>query len=115
MIHHASYSADALGAPSGVVLHAGHVEICTQNLEAWAPELRDVALRIARASEDQDVTADVRTASTLADQMLEGIDIDGSESVDPIPGEGGAMTAFEHAEYMADMPILPGENQVPSP
>jgi hypothetical protein len=45
--------------------------------------------------------------------MLDGIDIDGNESVDPIAGEGGAITAFEHAEYMSDMPILAGENSTP--
>ena len=49
MIHHASYSAKASGATDEISMHAGHVEICTQNLETWAPELRDIALRIARA------------------------------------------------------------------
>ena len=115
MIHHASYSAKASGATGEISMHAGHVEICTQNLETWAPELRDIALRIARAPQDQDVKADVGRASILAAQMLDGIDIDGNESVDPIAGEGGAITAFEHAEYMSDMHILSGENQVPSP
>ncbi|MBI5840838.1 MAG: protein kinase [Chloroflexi bacterium] len=113
MIHHASYSAKASGATSEIMVHAEHVEICIQNLENWAPELRDLALRIARASQDQDVGNDLLKASILANQMLDGIDIDGSESVDPIAGEGGALIAFEHAEYMSDMPILPGENQVP--
>jgi len=115
MIHHASYSADAPGATSEIEMHASHVEICTQNLETWAPELRDLALKIARASENQDVESDLRKAITLANQMLEGIDIDGSESVDPIPGEGGAMTAFEHAEYMSDMPIFQEEGQGSTP
>ena len=115
MIHHSSYAADAPGATSEIKMHAKHVEICTQNLENWAPELRDLAASIARASENQDVEADLRKAISLANQMLNGIDIDGSESIDPIPGEGGALTAFEHAEYMSDMPILPGKNQVPSP
>lgn len=115
MIHHASYSAKASGATSEISMHAGHVETCIQNMETWAPELRDIALRIARAPQDQDVEADVRRASILAAQMLDGIDLDGNESVDPIAGEGGAMTAVEHAEYMSDMPILPGENQMPAP
>jgi serine/threonine protein kinase len=113
MIHHASYAAQASGAPSGVQMHAGHVEICIQNLEGWAPELRDLALHIARAANDENMQADVKRASVLADQMLNGIDINGNESIDPIAGEGGAKTAFEHAEYMSDMPILPGENQTP--
>jgi serine/threonine protein kinase len=111
MIHHASYSAGAPGATSDIKMHATHVEICTENLETWAPELRDLAVNIARAPENQDVEADLRQALTLANQMLNGIDIDGSETVDPIPGEGGALTAFTHVGYMADMPIFPTEGQ----
>ena len=112
MIHHASYSADAPGATSDIRMHVTHVEICTQNLETWAPELRDLALNIARASDTQEVEADLRQAVALASQMLEGIDIDGNETVDPIPGEGGALTAFTHVGYMSDMPIFPGEGGV---
>jgi hypothetical protein len=113
MIHHSSYAADAPGATSGIKLHAGHVETCIKNLEAWTAELRDIALNIARAAENQDIEADVRTASTLADHMLNGVDINGNESIDPIAGEGGALTAIEHAGYMSDIPILPGENREP--
>ena len=113
MIHHSSYSAAATGASSFVQMHAGHVEICIQNIEIWAPELRDLAIRIARSSQDQNVETDLNTAVVLADQILNGLDINGDESVDPIPGEGGALTAVKHSEYMADMIILPGENQVP--
>jgi len=115
MIHHASYAAEAPGATDEIQMHAGHVEICTQNLETWTPELRDLAVNIARISETQDAEADLREAVTLANQMLEGIDLNGNESVDPIPGEGGAMTAFEHAEYMSDMPIYPGKSQMSHP
>ena len=115
MMHHASYAANASGATEEISMHAGHVEVCTQNLETWAPQLRDIALRIAHASQGQDVEADLRKASALAAQMLDGIDIDGNESIDPIAGEGGAMTAFEHAEYMSDMVIVPAENQASSP
>jgi len=114
MIHHASYSAAATGSTSFIRTHAEHVEICIQNLETWATELRDIAIRIARASDDQDMGADINLATALANQMLNGLDIDGNETVDPISGEGGALTAVEHAEYMSDMVILPGENQVPA-
>jgi len=113
MIHHASYSADAKGATSGIKMHAGHVEICIENLETWSAELRDLALNIARATENQDIEADVRTASTLADHMLNGVDINGNESIDPIAGEGGALTAVEHVGYMSDISIFPGENREP--
>ena len=114
MIHHSSYSAAATGSTSFIRMHAEHVEICIQNLETWAPELRDIAIRIARAPDDQDVVADLNKAAALANQILNGLDIDGNETIDPIAGEGGALTAVEHAEYMSDMEILPGENQVPA-
>jgi hypothetical protein len=111
MIHHSSYAADAKNATDGIQMHATHVEICIQNLETWTPELRDLAVNIARATENQDIEADIRMASVLADHMLNGLDINGNESIDPIAGEGGTLTAIEHVGYMADMQIYPGENQ----
>ena len=113
MIHHSSYAAKETGATDFIKLHAGHVEICIANLEGWSSELRDLALHIAGATEGQDIEADVKRATVLANQMLNGIDIDGNELVDPIEGEGGAMTAFEHAQYMSDMPIYPGDGSTP--
>jgi len=111
MIHHSSYAADAKGSTAEIKLHYGNVEICIQNLETWAPELRDLALNIVRATDNQNIESDVRTALTLATQMLDGVDINGNETIDPIEGEGGAETAFEHAQYMSDIPILPGKNR----
>ena len=113
MIHHSSYAAKETGATDFIKLHAGHVEICIANLEGWSSELRDLALRIAGSNKGQDIEADVKRATVLANQMLDGIDIDGNESVDPIEGEGGAVTAFEHAQYMSDMPIYPGDGSTP--
>jgi hypothetical protein len=113
--NHANFAAEAPDATDEIQLHASHVAISVQNLETWAPELRDLALNIARAAEDQDVEPDLRQAITLANQMLDGIDIDGSETVDPILGEGGAITAFIHAGYMSDMPIFLSEDQGQSP
>lgn len=111
--HHSSYSADTEDSTPNIRLHDGHVEISIQNIEKWSIELRDTARRILQTPEGANIEADIRIAATLADQILNGLDIDGNESVDPIPGEGGAKTAYQHAYYMADMPILPGEDQMP--
>ena len=112
--HHSSYSAEAEDSSPNIRLHNEHVEISIHNIEEWAIELRDTTKRILQAPEGANIEADVRTAVALANQILNGLDIDGNESIDPIPGEGGALTAYQHAYYMADMPILPGENQLPS-
>jgi hypothetical protein len=55
----------------------------------------------------------VREAVTLADKIRNGIDVNGNENVEPVSGEGGALTAYEHAYYMADMAIVPDASQSP--
>lgn len=112
-ITHAELSAAAGDATTNIKTHAGHVVVSGRNVEGWAAQLRDVAKRIAES--DEITEADVRLAISLAEQIYKGIDLDGSESVDAVAGEGGALTAFEHAEYMADMQILEGANQIPPP
>jgi hypothetical protein len=112
-ITHAELSASSADATANIKLHAGHVVVSAKNVEEWAAQLRDVAKRIFESEEATE--ADIRLAVGLANQIHEGVDLDGNESVDPIEGEGGARTAFEHAEYMADMQILEGANLFPPP
>ncbi len=114
-ITHAELAASSGDASENVILHSEHVAVSGKNVEEWAAELRDLAIRILESAPGQISEADVRKAVSLAEQIHKGIDIDGNERVDPIAGEGGAITAYEHAEYMADMPILEGENQMPPP
>ncbi|MFN8381176.1 MAG: protein kinase [Anaerolineales bacterium] len=111
--HHSSYSAEAEDSTPNIRMHDGHVEISIHNIEEWAIELRDTTKRILQAPDGANIEADVRTAVTLANQIQNGLDIDGNESIDPIPGEGGANTAYQHVYYMADMLILAGEDQMP--
>lgn len=114
-ITHAELSAASEDATANIILHGGHVAVSARNVEEWATQLRDVAMRIVQSNADQAAEADIRLLVLLANQIHDGIDIDGSESIDPIPGEGGAVTALEHAEYMSDMQIMTGANQIPPP
>ena len=107
--HHSSYSAEAEDSAPNIRLHDVHVEISINNIEEWAIELRDTAKRIMQAPDGANIESDVRTAVTLANQILNGLDTNGNESIEPIAGEGGALTAYQHAYYLADMPILPGK------
>jgi hypothetical protein len=112
--HHSSYSAEAEDSAPNIRLHDEHVEISIHNIEEWAIQLRDTAKRIVQAPEGANIEADIRTAVTLANQILNGLDTNGNELIEPIAGEGGAITAYQHAYYMADMPILPGKDQMPA-
>jgi hypothetical protein len=38
-----------------------------------------------------------------------------NELVEALPQEGGALTAYQHTQYMADMFLLPGPHQMPAP
>jgi len=112
--HHSSYSADAEDSTPDIRMHNEHVEVSIHNVEEWAIELRDIAKRIAQAPDGANVEEDIRNAVVLANQILNGLDINGNELIEPIAGEGGAITAYQHAYYMADIPILSGKNQMPS-
>jgi serine/threonine protein kinase len=112
-ITYAKLAAEAVDATNDIRMHSEHTVISLQNVEGWATQLSDILIRIVQAEAGDDMEADVHAASALADQLLGGIDINGNKSIDPIDGEGGAMSAYLHAEYMADMPILLGTDQTP--
>jgi hypothetical protein len=90
-----------------MLTHGDHVKIAAGNLEVWAPELRDLTRQILVAPFDASMEQSVRQAVALADEVLLGTDVNGDEQIDPIPGEGGAQTAYQHAFYMADILIFP--------
>lgn len=102
---HADYAATSPGATNNMKLHGEHVKICSQNLAEWAPQLRDLAKQILSSPFGPDNGPAIRQAVALADEMLKGTDLNGNERIEPIPGEGGAQTAYQHAFYMADIVI----------
>jgi hypothetical protein len=97
-----------------MLTHGGHVRDCATNLDGWTAELRDQLRAILNTPFDSpELEGMVREAVALADKIRNGIDVNGNEKIEPIPGEGGAATAYEHAYYMADMVIVPGAGQPP--
>ena len=70
-------------------------------------QLRNQLIAILGSSFDSpDLEGMIREAVALADKIRTGIDINGDEHIEPISGEGGAITAYEHAYYMAAMVIF---------
>ncbi len=109
---HTLYAMQGGDAPANVILHGGHVITSIMNVEDWMVQLRDLCLSILKDMPSQDVRSTVVQAVALADQIVTGVDLNGDENIDPIPGEGGVLTAYQHAYYMADMDILIGAGQV---
>ncbi len=114
-ISHAGFAADMPDASQPIRLHAGHVVISAKNMEGWASELRDLLAKIIADPLGADSNANIRLATSLADRILNGRDLNGNEAIEPIEGEGGVKTALEHALYMLDMSIMAGANRLPPP
>ena len=104
---HADYAVNASGASRNIIVHGERVKTCTQNLARWAPELRDQLLAILDAPTLAEMDAEIQRSAELADQILNGIDLNENSMIEPIAGECGVFVAYEFTYQMADMPLLP--------
>jgi hypothetical protein len=112
---HADLALTSPNATQNMITHGDHVKVCADNISNWTAELRTQLIDIITNPSNPDREGAIRQAVAIANQIRVGLDIDGNEKVEPIAGEGGALTAYEHAYYMADMLILPAENQTQTP
>lgn len=112
---HAIFAAEAEDATENIKIHSNHVVISINNMEAWAEELLEMALDIQEESFGNDMEETLNEMRVLSDKLLFGVDTNGNELIEPIIGEGGGDTAYEHAYYMAEMPLFMGINRMPPP
>ncbi|MBX3035408.1 MAG: protein kinase [Anaerolineales bacterium] len=112
---HAFFAADAPDATESIKIHSQHTIIAIDNMEGWAEQLLDLALELQEMPFGAEMEAIILEMRVLSDQILLGVDSNGNELIEPILGEGGADTAYEHAYYMAEMPMLLGANRIPLP
>jgi hypothetical protein len=105
-IAHANLSGNSQDATENMLVHGEHVAISAQNVSEWTPLLRDALISIFQENNPAGLEGKVRQAVALANQIRNGIDTNGNENIEPIPGEGGAMTAYQHSYYMADIVIF---------
>jgi plastocyanin len=107
MIDHAKLAADAPDATDAIKLHAGHVQIAGENTRVRVQDVHDRADAIGEAGGISDTQQDVLKILALAQQVIQGVDTNLDEQVGPIPGEGGVITAYQHAQLMAGVPLAP--------
>ncbi len=97
----ATQSANAASdATDAIRLHASHVLIAAANLRGWANEAAELSLALVR---EQPNAERVSALNALAAAIAVGVDLNGDGQVAPVPGEGGALVAYEHALYMAGL------------
>ena len=102
---HASLAATQTDTTVSIRVHAGHVAICLENMKGWITTIDQDALALLNNPND---LAKVQEIVTLANHAFNGFDANGDGSIDPIPGEGGAVTANFHGQLMAALVLAPG-------
>lgn len=118
MVDHARLAGEAADATEAIKLHAGHAQVAGENTRLRIQDIRDRADKIAAAGGIAETQQDVLTILALAQQTIQGADTNLDEQVGPIPGEGGVLTAYQHAQLMAGIPLAPGagaQAQAPAP
>jgi hypothetical protein len=110
---HAEFAASSSDATENMRLHGEHVKIAATNVGNWTTTLRDQLTLLLGAPFNPEMEGIIRNAAALANQIENGFDVNGNENIEPIPGEGGAKTAYEHAYYMADMVIFSTSSPAP--
>jgi plastocyanin len=105
MSDHASLAAGSDDATDGIKLHATHVQITAENTRVRLNEIRDIALEVGKAGRPADAADSVLHILALAQQTIQGVDLNGDEQIAPVKGEGGVLTAYQHAQLMAGIPL----------
>ena len=114
-ISHAQFAAEATDATDNIQLHSTHVVVSIENMRGWSEQLLEMALQVQEMSFGNEMEPLLTEMQALSDQVLFGVDTNGNELIEPILGEGGGDTAYEHAYYMAEMPLLMGKHRTPQP
>ena len=112
---HADLAITSPDATQNMLTHGEHVKASALNLSDWTAQLRTQLISIFETPASPERDALMREAVAMANQIRTGVDVNGNENIEPIPGEGGTVTAYEHSYYMADMLIPPTVSQTPSP
>lgn len=104
---HAILAKQAAGATPNVALHAGHVEVAAANAIAWATQLREAELALLPLNDAAGAAGPVAEIVRLFNALRDGVDANGNGAIEPIPGEGGVQTMYEHGQLMGSIEIFP--------
>ena len=105
MHEHAMLAATSPDANDSIKLHAGHVQITAENTRVRLVDIRDRALEVSKVRRATDARENAQRILALAHQMIDGVDLNGDEQIAPVPGEGGVLTAYQHAQLMAGISL----------
>lgn len=106
-IDSASAASAAPDATDAIKAHAEHVRVSAENIQQWSAEARDLALALTQAQDAAALKQQTDRLLTLGQWIQRGDDANGDGEIAPIPGEGGGIVAYEHAQFMAGFGLFP--------
>jgi plastocyanin len=109
---HAQLAIDGAPRDETVKVHGGHVVVSAKNITDWLTEARTLALPVFRASNAAATRQSVDRINDLLAAVLNGRDANRDGRVEPVPGEGGSRTAYDHAQLMATLEATAAQAQV---
>jgi len=114
-IAHAKFAAEAADATESIKMHSADVVTCSENMTGWSEQLLEKALQLQEMPFGSEMEPLIKEMAQLSEYIISGVDSNGNELTEPIVGEGGAETAYEHVYFMTEMPLLPGAHRIPPP
>jgi plastocyanin/uncharacterized membrane protein YozB (DUF420 family) len=92
---------DAPDSTASIKLHMGHTIIGMDNTVPWAQQLDEKALALAKTTDLATAKQLALDLNSLAKKLLEGVDLDNDETIDPVKGEATIEIAYKHAQFAA--------------
>jgi hypothetical protein len=101
---HAGFAAQAPDSTPTIKTHSQHVQICMDNVTGWLKDIDSDALSILQ---NNAVDTQAKEITQRAGFVLNGDDVNNDETIEPVPGEGGATTGYLHGQLMAQLRLEP--------
>lgn len=107
VIDAAAAARDAADATEAIKAHSEHTRISAENMRGWATEARDLALKLAQATDATAAKDSAARLVELGEWINRGDDANGDGEIAPVAGEGGGIVAYEHAQFMVGFGLFP--------
>ncbi|HEV7126101.1 MAG TPA: hypothetical protein VGN32_01520, partial [Ktedonobacterales bacterium] len=101
---HASYALDSPDATEFIKMHAPHVVIACTDIANWLEQVDQITVAMISTYFNGNQAQQI---ISLVDRAINGVDINGDESIDPVAGEAGAIIAYDHGQKLATLQLAP--------
>jgi serine/threonine protein kinase len=99
---HAGFAISQPDATSAMHVHTALMDVSLSNINNWLTKIDQDAFHLQMHPTEM---SKVEEIVRLADYAYYGVDVNGDGQVDPVPGEGGAKTAFQQGQLIATLSL----------